>query len=306
MPLVKQNARAVVTPSLSRPKSRTFPLAAKDGERLLRVLAESQLIRRHVELLLWLQGEIQQFLPHQILISAWGDFPKRNLKVDVISGLPGVRTGQLAHCGIDSFLKELFARWVDAGRKPLVVPAASAFKEIGSCSCAAHNSLRGLRSVLVHGVRDERGCYDSLYIALHSRSFTQRQPKGGYNDLVDLLVTQIDAAFRRVAASRFADTTAEKLGDDWLDVSPREHEVLDAMCKGRTNAEIGLALNISPFTVKNHVRRILKKLGCGNRAHAAAKYSQAPQEARKAPQEAREAHPEIAQRANASPPGWLA
>jgi len=66
-----------------------------------------------------------------------------------------------------------------------------------------------------------------------------------------------------------------------------EHEILDAMCKGKTNAEIGLALNISPFTVKNHVRRILKKLGCGNRAHAAAKYSQAPQEVRKAPQEAR-------------------
>ncbi len=302
-----------MTPSLSRPKSRTFPLAAKDGERLLRVLAESQLIRRHVELLLWLQGEIQQFLPHQILISAWGDFPKRNLKVDVISGLPGVRTGQLAHCGIDSFLKELFARWVDAGRKPLVVPAAHAFKEFGSCSCAAHNSLRGLRSVLVHGVRDERGCYDSLYIALHSRSLTRGQPRDRANYLVDLLVTQIDAAFRRVAASRFAETTAEKLGGDWLDVSPREHEVLDAMCKGKTNAEIGRALNISPFTVKNHVRRILKKLGCGNRAHAAAKYSQAPQEARKAPQEAREApqeareaHAEIAQQANASPPGWLA
>ena len=60
MPLVKQNARAVVTPSLSRPKSRTFPLAAKDGERLLRVLAESLLIRRRVQLSLWLQGEIRK------------------------------------------------------------------------------------------------------------------------------------------------------------------------------------------------------------------------------------------------------
>ncbi len=280
--LVKQNTRAYVTPFLSRPKSKTFPLTAGEGERLLRILEESQLIRRHVQLFLWLQGEIQHFLPHQILISAWGDFPNWNLKLDVISGLPGVRTEQLAHCGIDGFLKELFARWVDAGREPLVLPAADALKEIDSCPCPVHTALRGVRSLLVHGVRDERGGYDSLYVALHSRSFTKGQPKDRYNYLVDLLVTQIDAAFRRVAAFKFAETTAEKLGGDWLDVSARELEILDGMCKGKTNAEIGLALNISLFTVKNHVRRILKKLGSGNRTQAAAKYSQALQEAQRA------------------------
>jgi DNA-binding CsgD family transcriptional regulator len=195
-----------------------------------------------------------------------------------------VRTEQLAHCGIDGFLKELFARWVDAGREPLVLPAADVLKAIGSCPCPVHNALRGLRSILVHGVRDERGGYDSLYVALHSRSFTKGQPKDRCNYLVDLLVTQIDAAFRRVAAFRFADTTAEKLGEDWLEVSARELEILDGICKGKTNAEIGLALNISLFTVKNHVRRILKKLGSSNRTQVAAKYSQALQEARRAMQ----------------------
>ncbi len=276
--------RAYAMPPLWRAKPKTFQLTADEGERLLRILAESQLIRRHEQLYLWLQGELQQLLPHQILISAWGDFPNWNLKLDVISGLPGVRTEQLAHCGIGSFLKELFARWVDAGRKPLVVPAADALKGIGSCPCPVHSALRGLRSVLVHGVRDERGGYDSLYVASHSRSFTKGQPKDRCNYLVDLLVTQIDAAFRRVAAFRFADSSAEKLGGDWLELSTREHQILDSICKGSTNAETGLALNISPFTVKNHVRRILKKLGSGNRAQACAKYSQALQEARGAQQ----------------------
>jgi len=280
MHLVQQNTAAYVTPPLSTAKSKTFQLTTYEGERLLRILAEAQLIRRHLQLFLWLQGEIQQLLPHQILISAWGDFPNWNLKLDVISGLPGVRTEQLAHCGIESFLKELFARWVDAGRKPLVVPAADALKGVGSCACPVHSALRGLRSVLVHGVRDERGGHDSLYVALHSRSFTKGQPRDRCSYLVDLLVTQIDAAFRRVAAFRFADTSTEKLGGEWLDLSAREHEILDSMCKGNTNAEIGLALNISPFTVKNHVRRILKKLGSGNRAQACSKYSQALQEAR--------------------------
>lgn len=281
MHLIQNYARAYVTPPLSRSRSKAFHLTVDEGERLLRIIAESQLITRHVQLFLWLQGEIQHFLPHQILISAWGDFANWNLKLDVISGLPGVRTEQLAHCGIDGFLKEFFALWVEGGRKPLLVPAADALKELGNCPCPMHSALRGLRSILVHGVRDERGGYDTLYVALHSRSFTTGRPKDRCNYLVDLLISQIDAAFRRVAAFRFAGTTAgEKLGAEWLDLSPREHEILDGMCKGKTNAEIGLALDISPFTVKNHVRRILKKLGAGNRTHAAAKYNQALQEIR--------------------------
>ena len=152
---------------------------------------------------------------------------------------------------------------------------------------------------------------DRFPLAAQVEAYVSKDQDVGY--LVDLLVTQIDAAFRRVAAFRFANTTAEKLGGDWREVSAREHEILDGMSEGKTNAEIGVALNISPFTVKNHVRRILKKLGSGNRAQACAKYSQAPQEARKAPQEARqasqearEAQPEITQWADASPPGWLA
>jgi DNA-binding CsgD family transcriptional regulator len=40
--------------------------------------------------------------------------------------------------------------------------------------------------------------------------------------------------------------------------------------KGKTNPEIGMILNISPFTVKNHLQRIFKKLDVMNRAQAVA------------------------------------
>jgi len=49
----------------------------------------------------------------------------------------------------------------------------------------------------------------------------------------------------------------------------REHEVLDLICDGNTNAEIGARLFISAKTVDHHVSAILTKLGAPTR-HAAA------------------------------------
>ncbi|GIG39343.1 response regulator [Cellulomonas phragmiteti] len=52
-----------------------------------------------------------------------------------------------------------------------------------------------------------------------------------------------------------------------LDVlSEREREVLAEVARGRTNAEIGRSLYMSPLTAKTHVSRILGKLGARDRA----------------------------------------
>jgi DNA-binding NarL/FixJ family response regulator len=64
-----------------------------------------------------------------------------------------------------------------------------------------------------------------------------------------------------------------------LDLSTREMEVLDALCRGRTNVQIAAALEISPFTVKNHVQRIFRKIGVTNRTQAAARYTEAVRQA---------------------------
>ena len=50
----------------------------------------------------------------------------------------------------------------------------------------------------------------------------------------------------------------------------RETEVLALVAVGRSNREIAQTLFISPNTAANHVRSILQKLGCANRAEAAA------------------------------------
>jgi transcriptional regulator EpsA len=258
-----------------------FQLTAEETEKLLRIFAESLRVRRHYQLFTWLQGELQHFLPHRILISAWGDFPNWNLKLDIVSGLPGVRTEQLAHCRIDALLQRLFASWVEGGRRPAVVRAEEMLEPIGACTCPMHTALRGLHSILVHGVRDERGGYDSLYVAMHSRPFTDGRPRDQWSHIVDLLISQIDIAFRRVAAFRFAADSSPAPGAEWLDLSSREQEILDWISQGKANADIGAGLGISPFTVKNHLRRIYKKMGVRSRFEAAAKYNQAISESRK-------------------------
>ncbi|PCK10024.1 MAG: hypothetical protein COA42_00005 [Alteromonadaceae bacterium] len=52
-------------------------------------------------------------------------------------------------------------------------------------------------------------------------------------------------------------------------LSERESEVLQWVSLGKTNWEIGMILDISMYTVKNHVKNILKKLGVNNRTQAA-------------------------------------
>lgn len=47
-------------------------------------------------------------------------------------------------------------------------------------------------------------------------------------------------------------------------------EVLRLIAEGRSNREIGEHLFISQHTAANHVRAILQKTGCTNRAEAAA------------------------------------
>jgi DNA-binding NarL/FixJ family response regulator len=56
-----------------------------------------------------------------------------------------------------------------------------------------------------------------------------------------------------------------------LRISPREMQVLDGMCEGLSNAQIGRELYLSNNTVKSLARRLFAKLGVHERAHAVAR-----------------------------------
>lgn len=55
-------------------------------------------------------------------------------------------------------------------------------------------------------------------------------------------------------------------------LTPRERQVLDLLASGATNRAVASELVVAQDTVKSHVSSILRKLGAGSRAEAAARY----------------------------------
>src|SRR5205085_6579376 len=111
---------------------------------------------------------VQRLLPHEILLSAWGDFSTWNLKLDLVSGLPGVRTAALAHCALEPLVREVYRRWVDGGRNPLFLKGGEIQAAGNGCLCSVHAALGGMRALLVHGLTDKRAEQESLFIAFTS------------------------------------------------------------------------------------------------------------------------------------------
>ena len=73
--------------------------------------------------------------------------------------------------------------------------------------------------------------------------------------------TVIDRMARQHPPARADDRRLEEL-------TPREHEVLELLARGLSNAEIARELVIEDSTVKTHVKRILMKLRVRDRVHA--------------------------------------
>ncbi|MEA2480471.1 MAG: hypothetical protein QOJ07_2393 [Thermoleophilaceae bacterium] len=53
-------------------------------------------------------------------------------------------------------------------------------------------------------------------------------------------------------------------------LSARERDVLSGLANGRSTEQIALVLEMSPHTVRTHLRNIMRKLEASTRAHAVA------------------------------------
>lgn len=252
-----------------------------DVQQLLTTIVQENLsIRSHLDLLNWLQGSVQNFLPHDVLIAAWGDFALGLIHFDVISSLPKIRTQDLPDQDVSPFLIRLFDRWNQAERRSMQFDIAD------SLDASHHLSLEltipaieGMQSVLVHGIKDYRGRHDCLFAALRQYPGNDQQACLRF----EMLIPYIDTALRQLTLLPRQDVqlATESGGNECTEsssrhgehgLSERELEIMHWVALGKTNAEIGMILNISAFTVKNHLQRIFRKLNVLNRAQAVAMF----------------------------------
>jgi DNA-binding NarL/FixJ family response regulator len=80
----------------------------------------------------------------------------------------------------------------------------------------------------------------------------------------------LDPGIASSVMKRLRELTAKEQEWELSVLSRREAEVLTLVAEGLTNREIAARLIISENTARNHVSRILDKLGLGRRAEAAA------------------------------------
>lgn len=231
---------------------------------------KSLYIHSHFDLLLWLQGDIQRYIPHKMMIAAWGNFTTGDLHIDVVSPLPGLRTAKVAMEDFTGLLGNLFNYWEKNSKTPFALNMDKGLfnnQILNSKDTRAH--LQKMKISLVHGIKDLRGGQDCLYVFIDS---SEKMPASA-RKMASVLLPYIDSALRQIEhlpEQLYSLPTVSELASL---LSTRESEIMDWVKRGKTNQDIGLILNISAFTVKNHLQRIFKKLDVLNRAQAVNEYT---------------------------------
>lgn len=252
---------------------------AENSRPYLDLMAQGAAIKRHVELRDWLQGGVQQYVPHDILITGWGNFDEGCVQHDIVSLLPGVRSYAVGTACLPFLLGRMHDRWAAGGR----VPCRMSFTEfrylLGSSSFSGLfcESLLHMKSALVHGIADARSKSDCVYVFLSANEASGggADRAGGQAASLGVLVPVIDAALRQISQLPQQQmqpvVPARSAAEDTTGLSERETQIMVWVAMGKTNSEIGSILSISGFTVKNHMQRIFQKLNVYNRAQAVSK-----------------------------------
>lgn len=265
--------RRVAVEAAGTALSTISPLPDVDPVQFLKLAGQGAMLRTHADLWRWLQGDVQEWLPHDILVVGWGDFRSGDLQYDIISSLPGLRTHLCPASRIAPLVSYFRDCWIAAQSQPCQLDIGGCGQLLGEAGqgWAPAPGTPGMQTALVHGIGDGRLGGERIFAALSS----ELAPATGAASL-KLLVPFIDSALRRMPPAPMRQPGAERNQVEQLVVrlgqlSERERQIMVWVAMGKTNPEIGCILRISEFTVKNHMKSIFSKLDVTNRAQAVAK-----------------------------------
>lgn len=250
-------------------------VAPEQSEVLLRVIESApQVCRRH-QFFVWSQGDFQRWLPHKISVCGTYDRDQRDLVFDIFNSVP---VPDEVVQGLKDIRSELMqtalSTWHRGRRQACRMPLSP----IGASSSLRQTLTDlGYDEVLMHGIhrpgRPEE--IESFFL------FTQPHEVFSENVLrsLDMLLPCLHVAYQRVCSTErqmvVGRTMSSALpGQPYqrlIPITEREREILLWVRDGLSNQQISEKLGISALTVKNHVQKILRKLGAANRAQAVAR-----------------------------------
>lgn len=235
-------------------------LSGLDQAQLLRCIESGMALADLRQLFLWTQGPLQALLPHQALLCIGVDRAGLVTHVECLHrrGLDGA-----ARAWVMNLLGPALARaWCTGQPAPVLLAPGEGGGVLAPCAPLLRAS--GFDNALVHGCIPPGGSgsvFALLGMPPHPRA------RDGY--LLQLLLPYLHLACLRLpAAPAFASSAQTPLARS---LSARERTILERIRDGRTNEEVALQLGISALTVKNHLQRVYRVLGVGNRAHAVAR-----------------------------------
>ncbi len=239
-----------------------------DSEREVLLLNIDMSLRVYMraQLFGWVQGALQNLIPHEVLLCGLREGHLGAMRVDSFSTalVDCARLNELFQQDV-SLVPHLIKLW-EQNRCQAII-SESERGPLADSSLAREFSRLGASHVLAHGSHDANGQMTSFFV------FACRPgavgPKQTY--LADLVAPYLHAAWVRSQVTwpldRAAGTKPAKPGL----LTPRETQILQWIYHGKSNIEIGMILEISPLTVKNHVQKTLRKLNVMNRTQAVGK-----------------------------------
>lgn len=234
--------------------------------------AESALnVRRRYQFFVWTQSYLGRLIPHQLAVCGSYDRSARELLFDVFNSF-GLEPALMDALGDarSLLMRHLQVCWLEARCRPTVVTTAEL--SLASLGTVREALLAAqFEKILVHGVsRPQRPQEIESFFAFAAQDGAAL---AAHAARLELLIPHVHGAWQRVQAVErdignggAALPAPIKVGG----VTQREREILSWLREGKSNQQIADQLGISALTVKNHVQKILRKLGATNRAQAVA------------------------------------
>lgn len=242
----------------------TSDLTLDEVAMFLEIVEASLHVTRRDQFFSWLQGSFQYLFPHEVMICGISASAGEDFFFESFSSIRYPEScAKAATCTRNGVVWRVMSLWQHV-RRPMMLGGGLLPGDYGNYLVPFTDEEANLievelHNIAAHGMGGQNGSVSTFFCF----SRVPLQLGKAHARLLELLMPYLHSALVRVAGNS-SDVQLRQ-------ITEREREVLQWLKTGKTNWEIAQILGISPYTVKNHVQNILRKLNVQNRSHAAVK-----------------------------------